>query len=390
MARRCPHCGRRFGGRPSFCAHDGHGLEPDPLADRVFDGRRIVRFLGEGAMGAVYRVRSDDRDHDEALKILLARDPEAIRRFQQEIRIVSKLTSEHTLRLHGHGRTPDDYLFLITEFVRGFTVDEVLARVDRLSPRRAARIVHQVCASLVEAHALDVVHRDLKPGNLMLEVRGDVEFVRVLDFGVARLRGEAGIRTAEGRIFGTPAYCSPEQAIGAPDLDGRSDLYALGVVFYEMLTGHNPFIADDALNTLRRHLEHHPTPPEGPPDLVGLVMQLLAKKREDRPQSAAEVRKRLEAISGVVVKRAAPSAASDLAEARSRLDASLREAERLEREARGRAKELARREATLAEATARQRQALEEARAALDTGWARLQGDVVEALANLDEALDHD
>ncbi len=390
MSLRCPHCGRRYASGPRYCARDGYVLEDDPLVGRTIEGRKVLRFLGEGAMGAVFRVRDATRDCDEALKILLARDPEAIRRFHQEIRIVSQLEDDHTLRLQAHGRTDDDYLFLITEFVRGFTVEELLLRTDRIAPVRAARIVHQVCASLVEAHGRDVVHRDLKPGNLMIEMRGDAEFVRVLDFGVARLRDEAGIRTAEGRIFGTPAYCSPEQAVGAADLDGRSDLYAVGVVLYEMLTGENPFIADDALSTLRRHLEHQPRPPDGPPELVGLVTQLLAKKRTDRPRDALEVQRRLEAVSGVVVMRGPAEPTADLADARARLDANLRESERMVREARGRTIELERRGAALEAEASRRRTAVDGLRQLLDTGWARLQGDVSEALAGLDEALDED
>ena len=333
MARRCPHCTRRHGAQVRYCPDDGHRLEPDPLADHDYQGRRVHRFLGEGAMGVVYVVRKRGTEEDEALKVLLARDPEAMRRFQQEVTIVNRLRSEHTVRMQAHGRTSDDYLYLITELVRGRTVEEILDREVALSPVRAARILFEVCHSLVEAHALQIVHRDLKPGNVIIEMRDQGEFARVLDFGVARMRSEGGIRTEQGRIFGTPAFSSPEQAVGAPDLDARSDIYSLGILLYEMLTGRNPFLTDDAFSTLRQQLELNPRPPPGPRPLVELCMGMLEKRREQRVQSADEVRSALAAIDGVL-RPDAEGAADDLASARARLDANLRESERLAKEVR--------------------------------------------------------
>ncbi|MBU0553465.1 protein kinase [Myxococcota bacterium] len=298
-AMRCPECGRRYPEGSRRCVDDQTPLSRDPLLGEVIGGRRVEGFLGEGGTGTLYRARHLALERPEALKVLhpvLARDQHLQRRFFQEARIVAALSSPHTVRLYDCGRQ-DHVIYMLLELLEGQTLAQWLEREGRFPPERAARIIYQVCESLTEAHQAQIIHRDVKPENLMLLPRGaDEDFVKVLDFGVARLRSEGACRTAPGLLFGTAAYVSPEQAQGAASLDHRSDLYALGIVLYEMLTGQNPFYEDGASvhETLLRHLGPRPAPPTGPRALVELAMSLLSIKPEQRPEDAQAVQRHLQ------------------------------------------------------------------------------------------------
>jgi serine/threonine-protein kinase len=244
-----------------------------------------------------------------AVKVLLGSllgDAAAVQRFHREARTISRLRHPNTVTVFDFGQTPQGDLFLVMEHLEGETLGDVLRRDGRLSAGRAVHILRQACAALEEAHAMGVVHRDLKPDNLFLtRVGSDQDFVKVLDFGLAKLTdGEqtTGI-TQQGKVFGTPRYMSPEQALGQP-LDARSDVYTLGVVLYEMLTGDAPFRADTVLALLLKHIQEPPPPPSQvapgvvDPVLEGVLLRVLAKDPEARPTSVTELARWLEPWAG--------------------------------------------------------------------------------------------
>ena len=289
-----------------FCPRDGTRLSrqtgtqaavSDPHLGKLLHGRyRIEERIGRGGMGVVYRAIQVNIDRPVAIKLLTAEAAEkddVVRRFENEAKIISSLRHPNTLKLIDYGRTDDGQLFVVTEFLDGQPLDALLA-AGPISERRTVQVLEQVCASLAEAHEQGVVHRDLKPGNLFLENVGSKEVVKVLDFGIARLSTGTS-HTQTGMVFGTPAYMSPEQCRGER-VDARSDLYSLGIVAYECLTGRPPFMSETPVSLLLKHI-HDPVPPleelEPPvgvhPTLSALVMRLLAKDADARCSSAAEV-----------------------------------------------------------------------------------------------------
>ena len=268
----------------------------DPLVGQVLDGRyRVIERIGRGGHGTVYRGWQASIDRGVAIKVLRAEaaaDGETRRRFEAEARIISTLRHPSTLKLVDFGQTPDGRLFTVTELLQGETLADRLAR-GPLPPDAVVRVLRTVAEVLVEAHAEGVIHRDIKPANLFLEQVGALLVVKVLDFGIARL-GD-GLTTETGKVFGTPAYMSPEQAEGRR-AGPESDLYSLGVVGFECLTGGPPFSADSALSLLLKHVHDPPPrlaqrwPADDPRTPLGrLVDGLLAKAPSDRPRSAAEV-----------------------------------------------------------------------------------------------------
>jgi serine/threonine protein kinase len=272
----------------------------DPLLGAEIAGRfHVVAKIGEGGMGAVYRARQKNMDRDVAIKVLLGRvadNPTIVRRFHLEALAVSKLKSPHTIQIYDFGETETEQLYIAMEFLEGSSLHDALKRERVLSVRRSLRIAEQMARSLREAHGKGIVHRDLKPDNVFLiSVGEDPDFVKVLDFGVAKLRegsDDGGTVTKTGTIFGTPKYMSPEQA-GGKSIDARSDLYAIGIMLYEMVAGTVPFSSDNSLGMLIKHIQEPPTPVEDmrpdlvfPEDLKILLERLLAKSPDMRPQSA--------------------------------------------------------------------------------------------------------
>ncbi len=268
----------------------------DPLIGVLLDARyEIERIVGVGGFGRVYRARQLNVDRAVAVKVLsvdASQQSDQVRRFENEARIISRLRHPNTLKLVDSGRTPDGRLYIATEFLSGSPLDIAL-RARPMDSARVLRLLRQVCSSLAEAHEAGVVHRDLKPANVFVEAVGGEEVVKVLDFGVAKLTQQA-TETATGTIFGTPTYMSPEQASGEP-VDPRSDLYAVGVLAYEMLTGRPPFRGSTPMSVLLKHIQEQPTPlsslvdPPLMPALEAFVMQLLAKGPDQRPESATAV-----------------------------------------------------------------------------------------------------
>ncbi|MCK6552556.1 serine/threonine protein kinase, partial [Myxococcota bacterium] len=266
---------------------------------------RIDAVLGQGGMGVVFRARQLSVGRDVAIKILLrqlAHDPQAILRFENEARIVSRLRHPNTIRLYDCQRTEEGDLFFVTELLSGKPLSELLATEGRLTIDRALGITDQICRSLAEAHASGIVHRDLKPANVFIDRIGLDDVVKVLDFGIAKNIESAGNITRTGGVNGTPAYMSPEQVLAKP-IDARSDLYSLGIVLYEMLSGAPPFQSPSFVELLLKHVQEPPRPLretipelEVPDALEALLAAMLAKSPDDRPASVDVVLARLSAV----------------------------------------------------------------------------------------------
>lgn len=257
-------------------------------------------------MGVVYRVEHIHIKKPFALKVLhaeLNQVPEVVARFEREAIAAARIEHENVARATDFGRLADGSFYLVLDYVQGQSLRDLLATYSPLPPARALEITRQVAAALGAAHRAGVVHRDLKPDNIML-VSGEDERdrIKVLDFGIAKLQlsdlDNQPALTRAGAVFGTPEYMSPEQAAGGA-VDARSDLYSLGIVLYEMLAGSPPFAGLDVIALITRHMtaQPPPLPAELPEELRGFVLRLLAKDPADRPASASEVTERLDAIS---------------------------------------------------------------------------------------------
>jgi serine/threonine protein kinase len=288
---------------PSTSGADGpaRSLAPGTI---VADRYRIIEFLAEGGMGAVYRADHLHMRKSFALKVLhrsLVSNPEVVARFEREAIAAGNIDHPNVVCATDFGRLPDDSFFLVLEFVRGRSLRDVLD-AGALEPARAVRIMRGIVAGVGAAHSKGIVHRDLKPENIMLVDRdGDRDFVKVLDFGIAKVdlsapggrEGGAAPLTAIGSVIGTPEYMAPEQALGGA-VDARSDLYSLGVIFYELLAGHCPFVGP-AVAVLQRHVVEPPPPfsedlaARLDPRIGGIVRKLLSKRPEDRFDSASNL-----------------------------------------------------------------------------------------------------
>jgi CheY-like chemotaxis protein len=265
---------------------DGGNLK---TGDRFAQRYEILSVLGRGGMGTVYRARDRELGEEVAIKTLLPEflsDARLVERFKDEIRLARRLSDRHIVRTHDFGEWSGVY-FLTMEYVEGITVRALLDTRGRLGVSSTLAVATQLAQSLAVAHAHGVIHRDIKPQNLLLDAEG---VLKVMDFGVARLAERSTSLTEAGLVIGTPAYMSPEQLM-AEKVDARSDLYAAGVVMYECLTGEPPFQAASVMSLIAKLLMHEPRPPAAlnpdiPPALSALVLQLLAKRPEQRVQTA--------------------------------------------------------------------------------------------------------
>jgi serine/threonine-protein kinase len=266
----------------------------DSLTGRTVIGQYVIRQkLGEGAMGAVYLADQITVDRHAVIKVLHPelRDPTWAARFEVEARAASQLNHPHIVTIYNYGAMEDGTLFLAMEHLDGPTLEQVLAKNKQLAPARAVAIAQQIARALAEAHRHGVVHRDVKPSNVMLVSRaGENDFVKVLDFGVAKVERPNGTQT--GLFCGTPQYASPEQLRGQK-LDGRSDLYSLGILTFEMLTGKLPFSASNAVGWAYKHMDEPPprfrdvsrAARNLPEPLEAALHRVLAKNPQDRPPS---------------------------------------------------------------------------------------------------------
>ncbi len=283
----------------------------DPILGSTIGERyRIVAPLGRGGMGAVYRAEHLMMKKELALKLLhpeLGRLDEVARRFEREAEAAARLSHVNIINVTDFGRTAEGSLFLVMELLQGPLLSEVIAAGDGdgkpMSPERAVHILKQILRALEHAHAAGIVHRDLKPDNIVLvEREGEKDIVKLLDFGIARIMDDAKESiTQAGVVFGTPEYLSPEQAMGE-DADGRADLYAAGVILFEMLSGRRPFDGDSRVEVVSMHLTRPipPLPPGLPPILGECVQRAMAKKRDERFASAAEFLRALDEPATVV------------------------------------------------------------------------------------------
>ncbi|MEZ4462860.1 MAG: protein kinase, partial [bacterium] len=278
----------------------------DNLVGRIFSDRyRLTRKVGEGAMGQVYLARHTFMDKNVAIKVLhpgLLGHDEVVERFQREAKAAAHIEHPNVCAATDFGRYDDDGLFLVMEWLDGRSLDDVIVQEGPLPLERVVHIASQIAAALQRAHDLKIVHRDLKPANVMLVKRdGDPDFVKVTDFGVARVPiGASSKLTQAGTTYGTPYYMSPEQAAG-DEIDHRTDVYALGVTIFEMLTGQVPFEGASVAHILSMHVtEPVPLPSslraELPPNIDALVLKCMAKLPADRFQSADEVLAALETL----------------------------------------------------------------------------------------------
>jgi len=283
-------------------------LGTDPLiAQLVADRYRVIRKLGEGGMGSVYLAEHVVIEKKLVLKVLspeLAGRQDLVARFLQEARSASRIGHENVIDISDFGQSAEGFVYIAMEYLEGKDLGQVVRAEGALAWPRVRDIVMQICRALRAAHDKGIVHRDMKPENIFLIQReGRPEFVKILDFGIAKIMGldPNGPRlTRTGMIFGTPEYMAPEQAEGK-EADHRVDIYAVGCIIYHLLTGQTPFLADNFMAMLTKHLMEDPVPPSvRRPDLAitgemdALVGKALEKDRDQRYQSMAEF---LEAVS---------------------------------------------------------------------------------------------
>ncbi|TMA32948.1 MAG: serine/threonine protein kinase [Deltaproteobacteria bacterium] len=278
---------------------------------------RVMRKLGEGGFGAVYLAEQLGLDRKAVIKVVhpaLVEDETFVQRFHREARMLASLDHHHLVKVFNFGQLPTGMLFLTMEYGGDRTLAQELTERGRFDTRRALHVMSQVLDALFEAHQMGIVHRDLKPANILLGVRGGEEWVKVVDVGIAKVmagdeEGAADERlTGTGMVLGTPSYYSPEQARGLP-VDGRSDLYAAGIVLYEMLTGHLPIKGKTPIDYVRAHAVEAPTPakkygvtlPEG---VEKIVLRALQKDPDKRYATAREMKAAVDAALRALPKRA--------------------------------------------------------------------------------------
>jgi serine/threonine-protein kinase len=278
---------------------------PDPLCGRLFAGKyRISMRVARGGMGTVYLARSADDGTPCALKLLrddLLSDPRVRERFLYESRAASRIAHPAVARTYEVGETQAGEMYIVMEYVNGPPLRRLI-RAGRMRDARAVLIGAAIAEGLAAAHAKGVIHRDLKPENVLVPRSAQTDsVVKLVDFGIARLVDAPRITTTQ-HVLGTPQYISPEQAMGGP-VDGRSDVYSLGVILYEMLAGALPFDGDDAESLLRKHIKARPRPLSEvagagavSPALERLVMRCLEKAPRGRPDSMEQVVAALAAI----------------------------------------------------------------------------------------------
>lgn len=334
----CPICGREYPTETQVCPEDNSPLQADstvvgdvpldPLIGHTLDEKyRIEKRLGIGGMGTVYRARHLLIDRPVAIKVLNPRfveDEAAQLRFRREARAAGRLQHANAVGVTDFGSTSDGYVYIVMELLEGRTLREVLAKEAPLDTARAVALMLQTADAVAAAHDAGIIHRDLKPANIFIVQNSDVPaVVKVLDFGIAKLATESlddedsKALTLVGVMIGTPRYMSPEQCDGA-ELTPAADVYSLGVILYEMLSGVVPFSGSTPLAIAMKHASEPPRLPSEyvtsiPPALEEVVLHALEKRPEDRPANAAEFRRGLLATAERLgLEHAAPASAPDI------------------------------------------------------------------------------
>jgi serine/threonine protein kinase len=279
-----------------------HELLPDELTGHTIDGRyRLEAPIGKGGVGTVYRAaRLLIGDH-VAIKVLHGNQVSALHeaeRFQREAQAAARLKHPNAVSIYDFGISTDGLQYLVMELVEGQSLRQMIKSQGSFSPSSAAEIIAQVASALDEAHRQNIIHRDVKPDNIIINSTHIGLRVKVLDFGIAKLRDQAESNlTQTGSVVGTPHYMSPEQCMGE-EIDSRSDIYSLGIVLYEMLCGVVPFNSPASTAVVVQHVTQPPPSlrainPHVPPAIEAVVLHALEKRREDRPQTADELSKEL-------------------------------------------------------------------------------------------------
>jgi serine/threonine protein kinase len=325
----CPVCERKYEDEMRMCGVDGTPLKSqslqtpirdqpvrDPMVGRFVKGRyQIMRRLGEGGMGTVYLAEQVSIGRKVALKLLrgnYAMDDEFIERFRREARLAASLNHRNIVTVYDFDQGDDESLFIAMEYLDGEKLSDVIRREGPLDINRAVRLCLQFAEGLEAAHHAGVIHRDIKPDNIMVVGEEGVETIKLMDFGIARLRDVAGASrlTRPDVIMGTPAYMAPEQAEGK-ETSERTDIYALGVVLYEMLSGEVPFKANTPAAVLLKQIQESPVAlrklrREVPSEIERIVMQALEKKPERRQQAMRDLVQTLRKAAKTVVEYDVP------------------------------------------------------------------------------------
>ena len=321
----CPQCKMRYPNDAKFCFVEGSDLVPlaDPRIGTLLAGRYVLEdVIGEGGMATVYRARHKLVDRPCAVKILspqYATDPVIRERFRREAKSSQKLSHPNIIEIFDQGEADENTAYMVMEFLRGQTLADLIAEGPVPIPR-ALGIMIQIARGIARAHDFDVIHRDLKPENIFLCAREDgSDLVKLLDFGIARSRSDSRL-TGAGELFGTPQYMAPER-IRSGDAGPSVDLYALGVIYFEMITGSLPFDASDIPTFFVKHMKEPPPSPRAlnpkvPLELEALVLRLLAKEVKARPVDAHRVVSDLMAIAREVGAPIPPEPETDPASSR--------------------------------------------------------------------------
>jgi serine/threonine protein kinase len=308
----CLECNRQFTGIVAACPHDGTNLIPlarDPMVGTCLMGKYdIIDVIGHGGMGVVYKGRQVLMDRTVAIKMLQSQhiaDSMSVKRFHQEGKAASKMNHPHVITVYDFGVTPNSgQPFIVMDYLLGTDLSTIIKEEGQLGVERSLKILAQSTDALDHAHRMGVIHRDLKPSNIMLiDYEDEKDFVKVVDFGVAKLisaGGEQQRLTQMGEVCGSPVYMSPEQCQGL-ELDNRSDIYSMGIVIYETLTGRLPILGKTMVETMSKHItEAPPRFKEVRPDLYiperleAVVFKALAKSPADRHQTMAELTRDLD------------------------------------------------------------------------------------------------
>ncbi len=314
LTKSCLTCGTGYTGEVAVCPDDGTVLTPvseDVLIGTTIAGRyQILSFIGRGGMSVVYKARHLYMERVQAVKMLhahLVSNAQSLKRFQQEAQAASHLAHPHIMGVHDFGISPQGQPYLVMDYLQGSSLAEVIERERQLSVERAINIFAQACDALAHAHQKGVVHRDLKPSNIMLiDTEEQPDFVKIVDFGIAKLLPQSEKQgqhlTQTGEVFGSPLYMSPEQCL-AGNLDARSDIYSLGCVIYEAVTGKAPLTGGNMLETMYMHLNEPPLPfakvrpdLDLPDELEAVVFKSMEKDPKNRQQSMTELKEELEKV----------------------------------------------------------------------------------------------
>lgn len=305
----CLACGAQLPPNLTVCPKDGTylvgGSGETLLGTTLAERYEILSVIGEGGMGVVYKARHLLMNRMVAIKTLhqhLASNQKTTQRFKREATLISDLEHPNIITVYDFGVTPKGQPYLVLGYLEGRGLDEVIKSEGLLSQERAIKIFSQVCDGLAHAHARGIIHRDLKPSNIMLtDGEQGSDMVKIVDFGIAKVLPESGkdplYLTQAGETFGSPLYMSPEQCLGR-HVDHRSDIYSMGCLMYECLTGMPPHLGESSFITFSKHVSELPQPFPAdlgiPAQLEAVVLKALAKEPEARQQSARELASELE------------------------------------------------------------------------------------------------